>query len=280
MDKKFIKLIVLFLLLISIFIGKKIFYQYENDPQKLRKTEAEITTKSNNQLTVAMSSSEYYPFQYYDKNRQKMVGFDVDLAEKISAKANKHLVIKLMPFSKIIDAVHNKEVDMGISAISPDESRKKLVAFSKPYYSSPFVIVFKRSKNNYSLEQLKGKKLGVEEDTIMSSYTKNYIKDKKINLEIIEFKNSKQMMDSLDNDQIDAVIIEESPALKEIMSKPEHDLSIQNIPETVGSYSVAVQQDWEEGLKISNDTINELFSSGEINKMYEKYGIYSLIQGK
>ncbi|MDZ5761047.1 ABC transporter substrate-binding protein [Lyticum sinuosum] len=225
-------------------------------------------------LIVAMGEEDYFPFKYYDKKLKKNVGFDIDFAMDLGEELKKKVLIKNMPFADIINAVHKRKAHIAISAISPDKNRSKLVDFSDIYYSSPFYLIFKRSNKMFTLEDLNNKKLGVEIGTSMESYVRNYVKNYKILINIIPYSSSYKAIKDLNNNNIDAFITEEFPALKEAINS-DKNLAIQKIPQSSGGYAIAMQHDWILSHDI-NIAISNLMKNGKMKRLYSRYGLLSL----
>jgi polar amino acid transport system substrate-binding protein len=73
----------------------------------------------------------------------KMTGFDVDLASLIAQAMNVKLVIKQLPFDKLLDALEANEVDIVISNMTINPSRNMRVAFAGPYMTSGKCLITK-----------------------------------------------------------------------------------------------------------------------------------------
>jgi len=73
------------------------------------------------------------PFSFVDAN-QKVVGFDVELAQLIAQKLDMKLEIVNMEFGAMIPALIAGKVDMIAACITITEERAKKVLFSEPYY--------------------------------------------------------------------------------------------------------------------------------------------------
>jgi len=88
-------------------------------------------TKTNGTLVVGIVSDKGLPFTVVKDN--KMIGFDVELAERFAASLGKELKFLDMEFgSLIISAVTNK-IEMITSTLMITEERKKQIDFSDPY---------------------------------------------------------------------------------------------------------------------------------------------------
>ena len=88
--------------------------------------------KNNGRLVVGVVSDKGLPFAIVKNNR--IVGFDIEMAERFAAYLGKEPVFKDMEFSSLIAAAVGNKIDMIDSTLVITEERKKQVDFSDPYY--------------------------------------------------------------------------------------------------------------------------------------------------
>lgn len=74
------------------------------------------------------------PFSFIDGS-QKVVGFDIEIAQRVAARLNKTLEVVNMEFGGMIPALTSGKVDMIGACITITEERKKSVLFSESYYT-------------------------------------------------------------------------------------------------------------------------------------------------
>lgn len=74
------------------------------------------------------------PFSFIDGS-QKVVGFDIELANLVAQKLNMKLEIVNMDFGAMIPALMAGKVDMIAACITITDERAKKVLFSEPYYT-------------------------------------------------------------------------------------------------------------------------------------------------
>ncbi len=88
--------------------------------------------KNNGRLVVGVVSDKGLPFAIVKNNR--IVGFDIEMAERFAAYLGKEPVFQDMEFSSLIAAAVGNKIDMIDSTLVITEERKKQVDFSDPYY--------------------------------------------------------------------------------------------------------------------------------------------------
>lgn len=127
--------------------------------------------------TLIMGTSPDYPpyeFLINQNGKEKVVGLDIDIAQKIAADLGVKLEIKKMDFDSILVALETGKIDMGLSALSPTAKRKESVDFSQIYYKSgQDIIINKTDKNIYrDKDSFHDKTLGAQSGSIQSELLK------------------------------------------------------------------------------------------------------------
>ncbi|MEQ8175878.1 MAG: ABC transporter permease subunit [Syntrophomonadaceae bacterium] len=111
-------------------------------------------TKNNGRLVVGVVSDKGLPFAIVKNNR--IVGFDIEMAERFAAYLGKELVLQDMEFASLIAAVASNKIDMVDSTLVITEERKKQIDFSDPYYelgTSVFTLKKNMAKYNGHADQ-------------------------------------------------------------------------------------------------------------------------------
>ena len=162
--------------------------------------------KKNKKLVVA-TSPDYPPFEFMvsEGGKSKIVGADIDLAQKIADKLGVELELKAMDFDALLPALQAGKVDMVITGMTPNEKRKKAVDFSDIYFKGEnAVIVNAKDAGKFTSEdQLKKAKLGVQKGSTQETYVKD-------NLKVTNYKALVAVPDliaDMKNGNIDAVVL-------------------------------------------------------------------------
>ena len=88
---------------------------------------------ANGVLVVGIVSDKGLPFAVFQDN--KLIGFDIELAERFGAYLGKKVEYADMEFGNLIAAVSSNKIDMIDSTLMITEERKNKVDFSEPYYA-------------------------------------------------------------------------------------------------------------------------------------------------
>ena len=119
-----------------------------------------VSAFAKNKVVYVGTNAEFAPFEYLEKN--KVVGFDIDLLDAISKETGLEFKVQDMAFDGLLPALQTKKVDMVIAGMSATPERKKAVAFSKSYFKAKQVVITKGvDKSLKSFKDLAGKKVGV-----------------------------------------------------------------------------------------------------------------------
>lgn len=111
------------------------------------------------------------PFSTSNSNGE-LQGFDVEIARALCAKMNAECDLAAQDWDGIIPALLSKKYDAVVASLNVTEDRKKVVAFTKPYYRSPSVFVVRKGTDtkDLSARALTGKSIGVQSATAHAAF--------------------------------------------------------------------------------------------------------------
>lgn len=226
--------------------------------------------KKNKKLVVA-TSPDYPPFEFMvsENGKSKIVGADIDLAQKIADKLGVELELKAMDFDALLPALQAGKVDMVITGMTPNEKRKKAVDFSDIYFKGEnAVIVNAKDAGKFTSEdQLKKAKLGVQKGSTQETYVKD-------NLKVTNYKALVAVPDliaDMKNGNIDAVVLNSKVAGINV-TKYDGIKVVENLKLTSGgdeeAMAVAIKKgDNADLIKLTNEVIKGLQDGGEYDKI-------------
>ena len=124
------------------------------------------TIKSRGTIKVALEGN-YPPFNFKDPKSGELTGFEVDVAKLLAAKLGVKPEFTTTEWSGILAGLGAGKYDVILNQVGITEERQKAFDFSDPYtLSSAQLIVRKDETRQFnSLEDLKGKKLGLGQGT-------------------------------------------------------------------------------------------------------------------
>ena len=183
----------------------------------------------------------------------------------IAEKLGMELVIEDMDFGSIIAAVQTGKVDMGMAGMTVTEERLESVNFSDVYAVGVQVVIVNEGSAIASLDDLAGKKIGVQENTTGDIYSTDEFGD-----EFIErYPKGSDAVLALTQGKIDAVIIDNEPAKNFVAANA--GLVILDTEYAVEDYAIAVSKDNADLLEKINKALAELTADGTLDKIVAKY---------
>ena len=215
-------------------------------------------------ITVA-TNPEYAPFEYVEGD--KTVGYDIDLWDAIAKKAGLEYVIEAMDFDAVISAVAADPNTIGLSGISITDERKLTVDFSEGYINAGLVVVVKKDSGYTTVDQLKGKKIGVQLGTT-SDFAAEEITGKD---NVAQYKTFLNAVMDLQGNKVDAVIVDKPVGQAILASLKDDALQIVDMGLQADWYGIEVNKKNPELLKKINAALAELEKEGFFDQLAVKY---------
>jgi arginine/ornithine transport system substrate-binding protein len=216
----------------------------------------------------------YPPFSYVTPEGE-LAGFDIDIAKALVAAMGKEIELVPQDWDGIIPALLARKYDAIIASMSITEERKKKVAFSNKYYNTPAKFVCKKgAMSEFSRDNIKGKKIGVQRATIHDRYlTDNYGKD----VEIKRYATQDEAYLDLVAGRVDMLLADSVAVSDGFLKKPEGqdyqfigpDL---NDPKWFGEGTgIAIRKEDQDLVEMFNQAIEQIRADGTYKKIQDKY---------
>lgn len=122
-------------------------------------------------ITVGTDAA-YPPFELIDEETGEIVGFDIDLMNKIAETGGFEVEYKNVNWDGIFVGLDNEDYDAIISAVSITDERKEVYDFSNPYYaiSQALIVRIEDMEAIAGPDDLAGKKVGAQIGTTGAIY--------------------------------------------------------------------------------------------------------------
>jgi len=213
---------------------------------------------------IKMGTNAAFP-PYESKEGDKFVGIDVEIAEAIAAELGYELEIVDMEFDSIIAAVQEGEVDFGMAGMTIDEERLEKVDFTSSYATGVQVVIVKEDSGIASLDDLNGKKIGVQLGTTGDIYaTGDYGEEN-----VIKYGKGADAVIALNGGDVDAVIIDNEPAKAFVAENK--GLTILNTEYAIEDYAIAIKKGNTKLLDDINGALETLTANGTIDAIISKF---------
>lgn len=163
-----------------------------------------LTTVSGGTLTVC-SDVPYPPFEDFDETAESgFTGFDIDIVQKIADGLDLELAVKDSSFDALQSgqALNAGQCDLAASAMTITDERKAALDFSDGYYDSEQSLLVPEGSDIASIDDLDGKKVGVQQGTTGKSYTE----ENASGADIISFPSDAEMFQAIKAGQVDALL--------------------------------------------------------------------------
>lgn len=158
------------------------------------------------------TSGGYFPFTYYENDVLK--GFEIDVWNAIGENLNRTIEFKTAKFSGLFGMLETKKIDTISNQITKTDVRIEKYDFAYAYvYDGAQIIVHKDTNDINSLEDLKGKKVGVGLGTNYAQIIKEF--DTKNEIEIVSYDGNGFQTD-VKLKRIDAYIEDRTSAVESI----------------------------------------------------------------
>lgn len=178
---------------------------------------------SGDDPTLVMGTSpDYPPYEFYGSvdGEQTIIGFDVDIANRIAAELGMELQIEAIDFSELLSALEAGQVDFVMAGMTPTEERQQQADFSEIYFRAVPTLVAKQASDITSPEDLEGRRVGVQLDSIQEGKAED-LAETIPDLEVVSLETLGEIIQQVKSDQIDAAIIEDTVAKGFTASNPE-----------------------------------------------------------
>jgi L-cystine transport system substrate-binding protein len=159
------------------------------------------TAKARGTLRIALEGT-YPPFNFKDRSGQ-LDGYDVDVAKLVAARLGLKPEFVTTEWSAILAGLASGRYDVIISQVGINPKRELAFDFSLPYtYSRPQLIVARANSTIYrSLEELKGKRVGVGQGSVFEQQAKAVP-----GIEVKSYPSAAENLQDLASGRIDAAL--------------------------------------------------------------------------
>lgn len=163
----------------------------------------------------------------------------------------------------------NGEIDMVAATFTITDERKKSYNFSDPYIKDGVGLLVKKSLGASSLKDLNGKTIGVAQSSTTKDALQKEAESQGITLKFSELAGYPELKAALDSGRIDCFAVDAS-ILNGYVDDSTVILDDRYDPQ---EYGIASKKDNTELAKVINEVIDDMKSSGELDKLIAKWDI-------
>lgn len=224
--------------------------------------ESAFTTVSEGKLIMA-TNAYFPPYEYYEGN--EIVGIDVEIAEAIGEKLGLEVEVQDMEFDSIITAVSKGKADIGLAGMTVTPERQKNINFTDTYATGIQSVIVTEDSDIQSIDDLQGKKIGVQLSTTGDIKASEEFGEENVE----KFNKGNDAVMALSQGKIDAVIIDNQPALSYVKSTD--GLKILDTQYAEEEYAACISKENDALLDAVNGALAELKEDGTIQSIIDKY---------
>ncbi|HCU0702483.1 TPA: ABC transporter substrate-binding protein ArtJ [Enterobacter asburiae] len=213
-------------------------------------------------------SATYPPFESLDASNQ-IVGFDIDLAKALCKQMQADCTFTNHAFDSLIPSLKFKKYDAVISGMDITPERSKQVAFTDPYYANSAVVIAKKVAYT-SFDQLKGKRIGMENGTTHQKY----LQDKHPEVKTVAYDSYQNAIIDLKNGRIDGVFGDTAVVNEWLKTNPQLGTATEKVtdPQYFGTgLGIAVRPDNKALLEKLNGALKAIKADGTYQKISEQW---------
>ncbi|MCF3640407.1 ABC transporter substrate-binding protein [Rhizobium sp. TRM95111] len=212
------------------------------------------------------------PFTFVDTGTQQVTGAMVDLATAIARDNGMEPAFELTAFSALIPSLQSDKIDAISAGMLVTDARKEVVNFSDPVYSyGDAMFVAADNPENYTIEALKGEMVGAQIGTTFA----DSLNALGLFGEVTLYDSIADIMRDVKLGRIKAGFGDQPIVAYQIAQNPA--LGVRLVegykPMKTGNVALAVSKDKADLLAKVNASIARLKASGELAKIFAKYGL-------
>ncbi|TKJ62816.1 MULTISPECIES: transporter substrate-binding domain-containing protein [unclassified Pseudomonas] len=219
------------------------------------------------------------PFSYVGDSSGKPMGYSVDLASRIVERiqqktgvANLKVNYTLVTSQTRIPLVQNGTVDLECGSTGVTAERQKQVAFSYGFIYVKGQLLTARDSGIKGFADLVGKNVVTTAGTTNERFLKSYNAEHKANMFVISAKDHGEAFKMLETGRAVAFYMDDALLYGErAKARDPHHWVVVGEEQSREIYSCMVRKDDPQFLAVVNETLGELYRSGEINGIYQRW---------
>ncbi|MDF7667734.1 transporter substrate-binding domain-containing protein [Orbaceae bacterium ESL0727] len=227
-----------------------------------------FTASAAQNITIGTEAT-YAPFEFMnDKN--EIIGLDIDIMNKICDELKASCKIVNQSFDSLIPSLKSRRIDAAIAGMDITAERQKQVDFSKVYFDDSSIQFITLKDTITSIDQLKGKKVGIQNGT---TYPK-YLSEKYPDIQAVSYDSYQYAVLDLKAKRIDAIVAS-SLVAAEWLGK---ESDIVPLGEKITDHAffgeglgIAVRKGNEKLVNQFNQALDKLRANGELDTIYKKW---------
>ena len=215
------------------------------------------------------TDAAYAPFESQNE-KGEIVGFDIDIAKAIAAKAGFELKFVNTPWEGIFTALGQGDRDMVVSAVTITDERKQTMDFSDPYFDAQQLIAVKQDSKIAKFGDLKKLKVGVQTGTTGDEAVTKLLGKASTNIK--RFESTPLALKELESGGVDAVVADNGVIIHYVANNPGGKFKTVADKEFVPEqYGIALKKGNTDLQSLVNKGLAAIKADGTYDKIYAQY---------
>ena len=235
-----------------------------------------ITT--NQQISVGYRDASV-PFSYIGDQSGKPMGYSVDLTHRIVERIREHTGLtnlrvkyRLVTSQTRIPLVQNGTVDLECGSTGVTAERQKQVAFSYGFIYVKGQLLTAQDSGVNGFSDLKGKNVVTTAGTTNERFLKRYNAEHQSNMFVISARDHGEAFKMLETGRAVAFYMDDALLYGErAKARDPHRWVVVGKEQSREIYSCMVRKDDPQFLAVVNQTLGDLYRSGQINGIYQRW---------
>ena len=235
-----------------------------------------ITT--NQQISVGYRDASV-PFSYIGDQSGKPMGYSVDLTHRIVERIREHTGLtnlrvkyRLVTSQTRIPLVQNGTVDLECGSTGVTAERQKQVAFSYGFIYVKGQLLTAQDSGVNGFSDLKGKNVVTTAGTTNERFLKRYHAEHQSNMFVISARDHGEAFKMLETGRAVAFYMDDALLYGErAKARDPHRWVVVGKEQSREIYSCMVRKDDPQFLAVVNQTLGDLYRSGQINGIYQRW---------
>lgn len=207
----------------------------------------------------------YSPNSYHDESG-KLVGFDVEVGEKVAEKLGVKAEFVETKWDSLFASLDSGRIDIITNEVEASEERGLKYDFSEPYtYVHGALLVTGDNEEIKTFEDLQGKKAAQNLTSSWGALAESF------GAELVGVESMNQSVELMLTGRADATVNAETAFYDFMKNQPDQDVKIAAKTDTTTSSVIPVVKGNEDLVEAVNMALDEMRESGELAELSEKY---------
>jgi polar amino acid transport system substrate-binding protein len=230
--------------------------------------------KKRGEMVVGMEVA-YVPYEFFKDGQ--IIGYDVDIANKIAEKLGVKAKFVDTEWNGILPALIAKKFDTILSGMTITKERAEKLNFSMPYAEATNVILIRENETSIkTAEDISGKRVGAQISSAGDKVAKQFeealkAKGKPGYSDYKLYDHYPEAYVDLTNNRTDAVVNSLSTLAVVMKEQPGKFRTVSGIQDLKAYFGMAFRKEDTDYLKFVNEQFAELKKSGELAKLQQKW---------